>query len=136
MICPIEDRYNEHDSVASKPISDTNFCHDLGVVVVSCKYMGVWIDKWIHWTLTILNCNSLWHYCQFSQFLNIYALGILGLLSLISPLVPASNSGRCPSWVPQLPHATATATLDSQCTQLLNPSDTASSCHWLFPPFT
>jgi hypothetical protein len=67
--------------------------------------------------LKILNYNLL--NIELSQVL-IFALqftthahGLLVLLSLTNTRVPVSNSGRSPSWFPEL--CIATATVDLQC---------------------
>jgi hypothetical protein len=107
------------------------YCHDLVVA---------WLIKiwFLDWTLdlldtphTILNYNLQWRSCQFSvtphitlslfhYYGSIYpAIGPPGLLSHTRALVPPSNGGRSPSWVPKL--STFHSHSDPQCTVHLLP---------------
>jgi hypothetical protein len=50
----------------------------------------------------INNYSLLFNYISYNvQFIK-HALSHLGLLAFTGPLVPASNGGRSPSWLPEL----------------------------------
>jgi hypothetical protein len=103
--------------------------HDLMPVwLVKTRF---WIGHWIYSTLillTILDCNL--HYIAISLIHHNTQWVFSAFCPFTSPLVPASNSWRSLSWVPELSPSHSHS--DSWLTMLSPSSGTASSCRYLY----